>query len=218
VTRVKICGVNTPEAFDAAAEAGADWVGFVFAPFSPRYVTPAEAARLSRRLPGGPTRVGLFVDPSDDDLAAALETVPLRALQIYAPVARINFIRAKFDVPVWRPVGVLSPADLPESPGVASALVIEAQAPIDALNPGGNATPIDWSMLSGWDPGGTWLLAGGLTVENVGRAIAESGATAVDVSSGVERARGVKDPALIARFVAAARAASFSVQAAPLSN
>ncbi len=218
MTRVKICGVNTEAAFDAAAEAGADWVGFVFAPASPRYVSPAEAASLSRRLPGGPLRVGLFVDPTDDDLARVLEALPLRALQLYAPVPRINFIRAKFDVPVWRPIGLASADDLPESPGVASALVVEAAPPSGAANPGGNGQAIDWSMLADWDPGAPWLLAGGLTVENVADAIARSGAQAVDVSSGVERARGVKDAHLIARFVAAARATSPATQAVPLSN
>jgi phosphoribosylanthranilate isomerase len=204
--RVKICGINSAAAFDATAEAGADWVGFVFAPDSPRYVTPTQAAGLSRRLPAGPTRVGLFVDPTDDDLARVLETVSLQILQIYAPTPRINLIRAKFDLPVWRALGVATPDDLPESGGIASALVIEPRPRPDAANPGGNGQALDWAMLRDWDPGLTWLLAGGLAPDNVARAIQLSGARAVDVSSGVESERGVKDPALIARFVAAARA------------
>jgi phosphoribosylanthranilate isomerase len=205
--RVKICGINSPAAFDAATEAGADWVGFNFAQSSPRYVTPTQAAGLSRRLPGGPIRVGLFVDPADDDLAVVLDTVPLQILQVYAPSHRINVIRAKFDLPIWRSVGVAGPDDLPESGGIASALVIEPRARADAANPGGNGQALDWAMLYDWDPGLTWLLAGGLTPENVARAIRESGARAVDVSSGVESERGVKDAALIARFIATARAA-----------
>jgi phosphoribosylanthranilate isomerase len=204
--RVKICGINSPAAFDAAAEAGADWIGFIFAPNSPRYVTPTQAAGLSRRLPGGPTRVGLFVEPTDDDLARVLETVPLQILQIYAPTPRINLIRTKFDLPVWRALGVAGPDDLPETGGIASALVIEPRPGAGAANPGGNGQALDWTMLRDWDPGLTWLLAGGLAPDNVGRAIRQSGARAVDVSSGVESQRGVKDAALIAQFIAAARA------------
>ncbi len=204
--RVKICGVNSPAAFDAAAEAAADWVGFVFFERSPRHVTPAAAAALSHRLPNGPRRVGLLVDPTDDAVAAVLDALPLHALQLYAPPARIAAIRARFGVPVWRAIGVAGPADLPDGAGVAACLVIEPRAPAGADRPGGNATTMDWSMLAGWEPGVPWLLAGGLTPGNVGQAIAQSGAVAVDVSSGVESAPGVKDPALIAAFVAAARA------------
>lgn len=202
---MKICGVNSPAAFDAAAEAGADWIGFVFYPPSPRYVTPGIAAGLSARLIGGPARVGLFVDPTDDEVAEVLEALKLHVLQLYAPVERIAAIRAKFDVPVWRAVGVSSRDDLPEDSGVAAALVIEPKAPPGAARPGGLSAPLDWSLLFGWDPEAKWLLAGGLTSRNVERAIALTGASAVDVSSGVESALGVKDPALIHAFVAAAR-------------
>jgi phosphoribosylanthranilate isomerase len=205
--RVKVCGVNSPAAFDAAAEAGADWVGFVFFAGSPRHVTPAQAALLSGRLVGGPARIGLFVDPSDDEIAEVLDRLRLHALQLYAPPARIGAIRARFGVPVWRALAVADAHDLPEDGGVAAALVIEPPAPRGAGRPGGNAAMLsDWSLLAGWQPVTTWLLAGGLTPQNVGRAVAESGAAAVDVSSGVESAPGVKEPALIAAFVAAARA------------
>jgi phosphoribosylanthranilate isomerase len=204
--RVKICGINAPSAFDAAAEAGADWVGFVFHPASPRHVTPARAALLSGRLRSGPARVGLFVEPTDDELAEALDAVRLHALQIYAPVERIARIRAMFGIPVWRPIAVESLSDLPEDGGIAAALVIEPKAPADATRPGGNGTSMDWRLLHDWQPQTSWLLAGGLTPDNVAKAISESGATAVDVSSGVESSSGVKDPALIAAFVQAARA------------
>jgi phosphoribosylanthranilate isomerase len=203
--RVKICGVNSPAAFDAAAEAGADWVGFNFHKSSPRHVTPARAAVLSGRLRGGPARVGLFVDPTDDDLADALDQVRLHALQIYAPLERISRIRAMFGVPVWRPIAVQNAADLPADGGIAAALVIEAKAPEGATRPGGNGVSIDWALVRDWQPQTSWLLAGGLTPANVARAIRESGASAVDVSSGVETAPGIKDPALIAAFVTAAR-------------
>jgi phosphoribosylanthranilate isomerase len=204
--RVKICGVNSPAAFDAAAQAGANWVGFVFSPASPRFVTPAGAARLSGRQLGGPGRVGLFVDPTDDDIAETLDVVKLHALQLYAPVERISRIRAKFGVPVWRAVGVTSPADLPDGGGISAALVVEPKPPEGAAQPGGNGVALHWTMLRDWHPATAWLLAGGLTPDNVARAIAESGAQAVDVSSGVESEPGVKDAVRITKFIQAARA------------
>ena len=206
--RIKICGVNSEAAFDACVQAGVEWIGFVFFPGSPRYVTPAGAAALSHRMPGGPGRIGLFVDPSDDQISAALDTLALSALQLYAEPARIGAIRARFGLPVWHAIGVTSAADLPEGAGVASCLVVEPRAPAGADRPGGNAMTMDWRMLAGWEPGTPWLLAGGLTQGNVGRAILQSGARAVDVSSGVESAPGVKEPSLIAGFVAQARAIS----------
>ena len=206
--KVKICGVNSAPSFDASAEAGADWVGFVFFAGSPRCVTPVEAAALTRRLPGGPRRVGLFVNPSDDEIAHVLDLMALHALQVYAEPARLATIRAKFDVPVWRPIGVETASDLPEDGGVAACLVIEAKPPAGAVRPGGNAARFDWRVLAGWEPATPWLLAGGLTVTNVARALAESGAAAVDVSSGVESAPGVKDAQLIAEFVRAAKGVS----------
>lgn len=205
--RVKICGVNTPAAFDAAAEAGADWIGFVFFPRSPRFVTASGAASLSGRLAGGPVRVGLFVDPSDDGIAEVLDRVHLSALQLYAEPARIAAIHARFGIPVWRSFAVEVPADLPDNAGVASALVVEPRAPAGSDRPGGNASRLDWAMLAGWRPAASWLLAGGLTPDNVARAIAESGAAAVDVSSGVERLPGIKDPALVRAFVETAKSA-----------
>ncbi len=206
--RVKICGINSPDAFDSAAEAGADWVGFVFFARSPRCVTPAQAASLSARLAGGPARVGLFVDPTDDQIATALDSLALHALQLYAPMARIRTIADRFAVPVWRSLAVRTRDDLPEDGEPAAALVIEPPAPPGAARPGGNAASLDWALLSGWQANTPWLLAGGLNPGNVGRAIAQSGARAVDVSSGVEAAPGVKDRTLIAAFVSAARAAT----------
>ena len=202
--RVKICGVNSPAAFDAAAEAGADWIGFVFFARSPRVVTAIEAATLSARTKSVPLRVGLFVEPSDDDLARVLDQMPLAALQLYAPAERCTLIAAKFGVPVWRSIAIASPADLPTD-GDPAAWVIEPRPAAGASRPGGNAQTMDWAMLRGWNPPKPWLLAGGLTPANVRQAIAQSGAQAVDVSSGVETAPGRKSAALIAAFVSAAR-------------
>jgi len=206
--RVKICGINSEAAFDAAIEAGADWVGFVFFPPSPRFVTPARAAQLSLRHPGGPPRVGLFVAPTEADIGTTLAALPLDILQIYAPPERAAEWRRRFGRPVWRAVGVAGPDDLPGTAEGADAFLIEAKAPEDATRPGGNAISFEWSVLAGWHAPAPWLLAGGLNPENVARAIAETHTSAVDVSSGVESEPGVKDPALIRDFVAAARGAA----------
>lgn len=208
MTRVKICGVNDPAALAAASDAGADWVGFVFFRPSPRFITPAQAAALSAMRPGGPDRVGLFVDPTDDEVAAVLATVALDALQVYAAPARAAFLRTRFGRPVWRAVGVGSASDLPNAAEAVDSFLLDAKAPKGASRPGGNAQSFDWSLLRGWPSPLPWLLAGGLEPGNVGHAIALSGAPAVDVSSGVERAPGVKDPALIRAFVQAAKDAT----------
>ena len=202
--RVKICGINDAAAIDAAVVAGADYLGFAFYPPSPRYVTPAQAAALSARHPGGPLRVGLFVDPVEAVIAGTLDTVRLDILQLYGPCDAAA-LRARFGVAVWRAVGIASAADLPHDAGGADALLLEAKAPPSATRPGGNAITFDWSLLRGWDAPAPWVLAGGLTPDNVADAVRATGATAVDVSSGVERVRGVKDPALIRAFIANAR-------------
>jgi phosphoribosylanthranilate isomerase len=203
MTGVKICGINSAEAFDAAVDAGADWVGFVFFARSPRFVTAAQAAKLSARRPGGPPRVGLFVSVSDDEIAAVLADVKLDILQVYDAPARVAEIAARFGLPVWRSISVTG--KLPDSAGAAAALLVEPPAPLGASRPGGNAVSFDWKLLRGWAPEFPWLLAGGLTPDNLARAIAESGTAAVDVSSGVETAPGVKSGDLIRRFILAAK-------------
>lgn len=206
LTKVKICGINDQASLTAAAEAGADWVGFVFFPPSPRFVSPAQAAALAATVVGGPGRVGLFVDPADDEVAAALDALKLDVLQVHADPARASALRTRFGVPVWRGVGIETAADLPGAEPGIDGFLLDAKAPPGAALPGGNAVPFDWSLLRGWSAPLPWLLAGGLTPENVGTAIARADAPAVDVSSGVERRRGVKDPVLIRAFVAASRA------------
>ncbi len=202
--RVKICGINAPVAFDTAIAAGADWVGFVFFPPSPRYVTPAQAAALSARSPGGPPRVGLFVDPTPEAIAATLDVVRLDILQVYGALD-LPGLHTRFGLPIWHAIGVATADDLPVASGGADMLVVEAKPPPEATRPGGNAVRFDWSLLRGWTAPVPWILAGGLTVDNVAEAIRTTGARAVDVSSGVERTRGVKDPALIRAFIANAR-------------
>lgn len=205
MTKVKICGINDAASFDTVVEAGADWVGFVFFPPSPRFITPAVAARLSKRHSGGPLRVGLFVKPRIQDIAATLDTIPLDILQVYADAQTVASIRAATGRPVWRAIGVSTAADLPAQTDDADAFVIEAKPPAGATRPGGNATAFDWALLRGWSAPAPWVLAGGLNPGNVRQAIVTSGATAVDVSSGVESAPGVKSATLIRDFIRAAR-------------
>lgn len=206
---VKICGINDAAAMAAAVAAGADLVGFVFFPASPRAVTPAEAARLVRP---GPLKVGLFVDAPDALIAEVLEAVPLDLLQLHGEEtpARCAALRARFGRPVIKALGIAAAADLDRLADYAPAVdrfLLDAKAPPGAPLPGGNAAPFDWRLAAGRAIPRPWLLAGGLTPGNVAAAIALSGAPGVDVSSGVERARGVKDPARIAAFVAAAKGA-----------
>lgn len=210
MTLVKICGVNDAAGFDAAAAAGADFVGFVFYPPSPRAVTPAAAAGLSGRVAGGPQRVGLFVDPEDALLEAVLAAVPLDLIQLHGEEtpARAAEVRARFGLPVMKALGVAEPADLALLAEYAPAVdrfLLDAKPPPGASLPGGNAAAFDWRLVAGQPIPRPWLLAGGLTPETVGEALRRTGAPGVDVSSGVERARGVKDPGKVAAFVAAAK-------------
>jgi phosphoribosylanthranilate isomerase len=212
MTLVKICGINDAAGFDAAVEAGANWVGFVFFPPSPRYVTSQTAAALSRRMSGGPPRVGLFVEPVGDVIQRVLDSVRLDILQIYGSVDQLGAIRDRFDLPVWRASGIGSAADLPVDSLGADRLLLEAKPPAGADRPGGNAKTFDWTILRGWAAPAPWVLAGGLTPRNVGTAIRETGAEAVDVSSGVERRKGEKDPALIRAFITAAKGVGISAE------
>ncbi len=207
---VKICGIADPAALRAAAEGGADMVGFVFFPPSPRAVTPAAAAAISATHPGGPLRVGLFVNPAEETVAEVLAALPLDMLQLHGEEtpARCAALRARFGVPVMKAMGVASAADLErldEYAPVVDRFLLDAKAPPGASRPGGNAAPFDWTLTAGRVVPRPWLLAGGLTPGNVAEAVVASGAPGVDVSSGVERAGGVKDPARIAAFLRAAR-------------
>jgi phosphoribosylanthranilate isomerase len=207
---VKICGIRDAAALDAARQAGADMVGFVFFPPSPRAVTANEAGMLARSYRDGPRRVGLFVDPDDAMLAATLAEVPLDILQLqgHETPARAGDIRARFGKPVMKALGIASKEDLARLPDYADQVdyfLLDARPPPGSALPGGNALAFDWALMKGEKPPRPWLLAGGLTPANVVQAITTSGAPGVDVSSGVERTRGVKDPAAIAAFIAAAK-------------
>jgi phosphoribosylanthranilate isomerase len=203
--RVKICGINDPASIDAAVEGGADWTGFNFFPHSPRYLAPSRARELAARHKDGPPLVGLFVNPSAAAIAEVVAEVDLDIFQIYGADADLPTLRKRFGRPIWRPVGVSVRADLPADLNGADAVLLESKPPPDATRPGGNATRFDWTLTQGWRAPGPWLLAGGLDPDNVADAIRLSGAEAVDVSSGVEREKGVKDPALIQAFIRNAR-------------
>jgi phosphoribosylanthranilate isomerase len=203
--QVKICGVNSPAAFDAVVEGAADYLGFVFFERSPRCVTPAQAASLSARHAGGPKRVGLFVGPDAKTVQAVLDRLQLDILQLYGSAVLCRDIQARFALPAWRAIGVAEPAELPGDAQGLAGFVIEAKAPAGATRPGGNATALDWDLLAGWKAPGFWLLGGGLRPDNVACAIRQSAAPAVDVSSGVESAPGEKSPALIRKFIASVK-------------
>jgi phosphoribosylanthranilate isomerase len=208
-TRVKICGLTEAAHVDAAARAGAAYMGFVFFPRSPRHLTLPKAAALALRVPVGVARVGLVVDADDAALEAILREVPLDMLQLHGheSPARVAEIRARFGLPVMKAVGVADAADLAaiaDHAAVADQILIDARPPAGAALPGGNGLAFDWRLIAGRAWQRPWMLAGGLTPQNVAEAVRLTGARQVDVSSGVESAPGIKDPAAIAAFIAAA--------------
>lgn len=208
--KVKICGLNDEEAVEAALDAGADFLGVVFFEKSPRAVTPFRASELLQWVPEEVGRVGLFAEPDDSLLNAVMNQVRLDAFQLHGAESpeRVEQVRLEFGMPVIKAIGVSDLADLEKAKAyaeVADWLMFDAKAPAGAERPGGNARPFDWSLLAGRNWPCPWFLAGGLTPSTVGEAVRLSGAKAVDVSSGVESAPGVKDPRLIAEFIAAAK-------------
>lgn len=211
--RVKICGLRTEADVAAVAAAGAAYAGFNFFPKSPRYVTPDQARTLALAAPVGLAKVALVVDAADDLLDALVETVPLDMLQLHGSETpdRVAEVRARYGLPVMKVLGVADEGDLAailDHSVVADQLLIDAKAPKGAVLPGGNGVAFDWRLIAGRRWLRPWMLAGGLTPENVAEAIRLTGATQVDVASGVESAPGQKDPARIAAFVAAAEAAA----------
>ncbi|SEM67542.1 phosphoribosylanthranilate isomerase [Loktanella fryxellensis] len=210
--RIKICGLRTPDDARAAAVNGATDIGLVFFPKSPRHLSFAAAAAVAAAAPPGIRRVALTVDPTDDDLTALLQAVPVDLLQLHGheSTARVAAIRAAHGVPVMKAVGIASVADLDALSAymaVSDAVLVDAKPPADGDLPGGNGLSFDWRLLVGRTWPVPWMLAGGLRPDNVAEAIRLTGAPGVDVSSGVESAQGVKDATLIADFCAAVRSA-----------
>jgi phosphoribosylanthranilate isomerase len=212
--RVKICGLTSAAAVTHAARAGAAYVGLVFYPPSPRSLELAAAREIAAAAPEGVTRVALVVDAGDTALAALVEAVPVHMLQLHGTEspARVAEVRARFGLPVMKAVGIRDAADLEQIAGyeaVADQLLIDAKPPREGgtFLPGGNALSFDWRLIAGRSWARPWMLAGGLTPENVADAVRLTGASQVDVSSGVESSPGVKDPAKVEAFIRAARTA-----------
>lgn len=207
---VKICGLSDEAAVDAACEGGARFTGFVFFDASPRAVTPKRAAELTRRVPGDVVRVALVVDADDGLLTEITGAAGIDMLQLHGRETpeRTAEVRERFGFPVMKVLPVAGPDDVGRARDYEDAadwLMFDAKPPEGASRPGGLARAFDWGLLKGGAWKRPWLLAGGLTAANLARAVAESGARAVDVSSGVEDAPGAKNPAKILEFLAAAR-------------
>lgn len=209
---VKICGLSTPATLDVALEAGADMVGFVFFPPSPRHLDLAQARELGARVRGRAGKVALTVDADDATLGNIVETLRPDLLQLHGKesVARIRDIKQTFGLPVMKAIGVETVADLASLPGyaaIADRILFDARAPKDATRPGGLGMPFDWHLLENLDLEIPFMLSGGLTADNLAEALRVTRAGGVDVSSGVESAPGVKDADMIREFIRAARAA-----------
>lgn len=207
----KICGLASEEAVAAAVAGGAAYLGFVFYPPSPRAVTPARAAALCAAVPSGVRRVGLFVDAGDGAIGDALETAPLDLLQFHGSESptRVAAVRARFGVPVMKAIAIAAAEDVPAASRYeesADLLLFDAKPPRGpGALPGGNGLVFDWRLIAGRAWRRPWMLSGGLTAALLAEAVRVSGARAVDVSSGVERRPGDKDPEKIREFLAVAR-------------
>lgn len=205
---IKFCGLSRPADIHGAVAAKARYVGFVFFPKSPRAVTAEQARTLTVDVPVGLAKVGLVVDMTDAELDALLAIAPLDMLQLHGRETpeRVAEIKARYGLPVMKAIGISGPEDLGELDryaAVADQLLIDAKPPKGADRPGGNAVTFDWDLIAGRRWPVPWLLAGGLTVENVVEAVRRTGARQVDLSSGVESAPGVKDAGKMAAFAAA---------------
>jgi phosphoribosylanthranilate isomerase len=209
---IKICGLSTPETLNAALDAGADMVGFVRIPKSPRHVSLDLGHKLSLQAKGRAQRVVLLLNPGDEDIAQAVEAINPELIQLHGSETpeRVAEIRSMVKRPVMKALGIAEPSDLKALTPYAGAdrILLDAKPPraADAL-PGGNGVPFDWRLLDGLDRKVSFMLSGGLTPDNVAEAIRLTGTQAVDVSSGVESGPGLKDPARIEAFIRAARTA-----------
>ena len=208
---VKICGLSTRETLDVALQAGADMVGFVFFPASPRHIGLNTARDLGRQAKGRALKVALTVDADDATLANVVEALQPDILQLHGKetVARLRDIKQTFGLQVMKAIAVETQADLAALPGyaaVADRILFDARAPAEATRPGGLGAVFDWHVLENLDLKRPFTVSGGLHAGNVTEAVRVSRAGGVDVSSGVERAPGVKDPEMIRAFIRAARA------------
>ena len=209
---VKICGLDRAAAVDAAIEGGAHYTGFVFYPPSPRNLTPESAALLTERVPSSVTKVGLFVDPTDAKIDSVLALNDLDMIQLHGSEspARVAEVKAHTGLPVMKAIKIASAQDIDDASAyydIADRILFDALAPAEMMDalPGGNALKFDWTLIAGLVVPLPWMLAGGLTAENLAEAIRVTGAPVVDVSSGVEDRPGVKSLDKIRAFLAAAK-------------
>jgi phosphoribosylanthranilate isomerase len=208
--KVKICGVRSPAIVEVAAEAGADYVGFVVFPLSPRHVEPDNAKPLIEAAAGRIATVAVLVDPDDALIDLVLAKIRPAMLQLHGRETpeRAAEIRARSGLPVIKAIGVARAEDVASAvlyDGSADLILFDAKAPPAAALPGGHGVVFDWQALCGLSAGGGFALSGGLNPNNVAGAIALTGATMVDVSSGVERTPGHKDAGLVRRFIQVAK-------------
>jgi phosphoribosylanthranilate isomerase len=213
--QVKICGINSVESADAALRAGADFAGLVFHPKSPRNLAHDEAGALAALMRGRLRLVALFADERDEQIHEVVKIVRPDFLQLHGTETpeRVGALRSRFGLPVIKAVAIADASDVANAArheAAADMLLLDARAPDGAMRAGGHGAAFDWQLLRGRRFSRPWLLAGGLNPDNVARAIAVAGAPGVDVSSGVETSPGIKNPEMIAAFIAAARAATFA--------
>lgn len=215
MVEVKICGINSPQAADAAASADADYAGLVFFPPSPRHLGYEQAASLAARLRNRCRIVAVLVDPTDAEIEAAVAAAHPDFLQLHGRETpeRVGAVRERFRIPAIKAIAVADVSDLALVAAyepVADRLLFDAKAPQHASRPGGHGAAFNWQLLRNRNFRRPWLLSGGLTVENVARAVRACDPPGVDCSSGVETAPGAKSPPLIREFVGAARVAQFA--------
>ncbi|MDG1209942.1 MAG: phosphoribosylanthranilate isomerase [Paracoccaceae bacterium] len=206
--RAKICGLTTPEAIEAAAEAGAAYIGFVFFPKSPRNISLAEAEVLALSVPPGIVKVALTVN-ADDALIDDIAALPIDMFQLHGSESptRVAEVKARTGLPVMKAIGVADASDLEriaDYEGVADQILVDAKPPKGGEVPGGNGLAFDWRLIEGRDWARPWMLAGGLDPSNVSAAVRLTGAAQIDVSSGVESTPGIKDIERIRAFMKAA--------------
>lgn len=209
VPSIKLCGLNTSDALDAAIKARADYAGFVFFPPSPRNLTLAQAAQFSERADGRIGRVGVFVDSGDSFISEVLAAVKLDAIQLHGKETpkRAAQIRTRFGLPVWKALPIAIREDVAHAntyAGAADLVLFDAKTPPGTL-PGGMGLAFDWRLVVGWQSAVAWGIAGGLTPDNVAEAARLTSAPLLDTSSGIESAPGIKDVDRIAAFAYAAR-------------
>ncbi len=218
---VKICGLNTPQALDVALDSGANLVGFVFFPPSPRHVGLETARTLGQRVPGRVGKVALTVDTNDDTLLDIIAALQPDMLQLHGSETpeRVVAVRTRFGLPIMKALPIAERKDLSslrQYAQVVDRLIFDARPPRDATRPGGLGRAFDWTLLKDINAGVPFMLSGGLDADNVAEALRITRAPGVDVSSGVERAPGEKDPDKIRAFIRAARVAEAELFLPPL--